>query len=66
MEKLGIGEWGLGKVAALMRRKYIWGFYTDEYEKPVQVETFKAPQAYYKTIIPKNPKKGALTPGSIF
>ena len=25
-----------------------------------------APQAYYKTIIPKNPKKGALTPGSIF
>ena len=46
MEKLGIGEWGLGKVAALMRRKYIWGFYTDECEKPVQVETFKAPQAW--------------------
>ena len=24
------------------------------------------PTLYYKTIIPKNPKKGALTPGSIF
>ena len=27
---------------------------------------FQAPQGYYKTIIPKNLKKGALTPGSIF
>ena len=35
-------------------------------ENPVQAGMFKAPQAYYKTIIPKNPKKGALTPGSIF
>ena len=47
-------------------REYVWGMYADVREKPVQVETFKAPQAYYKTIIPKNPKKGALTPGSIF
>jgi len=41
----GIRGAGCGKVAALMRRKYIWGFYTDECEKPVQIETFKAPQA---------------------
>ena len=50
----------------MMRHEYLWGMYTGEVEKPVQVGTFKAPQAYYKTIIPKNPKKGALTPGSIF
>ena len=49
-----------------MRHEYIWGMYTGDVENPVQVEMFKAPQAYYKTIIPKNPKKGALTPGSIF
>ncbi|GEM_PF-2217951 len=42
----GVRDAGCGKVAALMRRKYIWGFYTDECEKPVQVETFKAPQAW--------------------
>ena len=49
-----------------MRHEYIRGMYTGEFENPVQAGMFKAPQAYYKTIIPKNPKKGALTPGSIF
>ena len=32
----------------------------------ISMLSFQAPQGYYKTIIPKNPKKGALTPGSIF
>ena len=50
----------------LMRHEFRWGMCTDEVEKPVQDETLQAPQVYYKTIIPKNPKKGALTPGSIF
>lgn len=60
------GDRGGREGVPLMRHEYIWGMYTDEFEKPVQVGMFKAPQAYYKTIIPKNPKKGALTPGSIF
>jgi hypothetical protein len=68
VEKNGVRGAGSGvrEGVPLMRHEYIWGFSTGGYEKLVQVETFKAPQAYYKTIIPKNPKKGALTPGSIF
>ena len=65
LKKRGAGS-GVREGVPLMRHEYIWGMYTDEFEKPVQVGMFKAPQAYYKTIIPKNPKKGALTPGSIF
>ena len=57
---------GVREGGGLMAAEYLWGMCIDEFEKPVQVGMFKAPQAYYKTIIPKNPKKGALTPGSIF
>ncbi len=33
---------------------------------PSASAALRLPILYYKTIIPKNPKKGALTPGSIF
>jgi hypothetical protein len=39
---LRIGD--CGKVSALMRRKFLWGMYTGECEKPVQVETLRLPR----------------------
>ena len=43
-----IGEWGLGirGGGGLTAAEYIWGMCAGECEKPVQVETFKAPQAW--------------------
>ena len=40
----GLRIWDFGKVAALMRRKFLWGMYTGECEKPVQVETLRLPR----------------------
>jgi len=33
-------------VLPLMRQEFIWGMYAGGVEKPMQVETFKAPQAW--------------------
>ncbi|WP_296957130.1 hypothetical protein [uncultured Dialister sp.] len=35
--------WDFGKMAALMHRKFLWGMYTDEFEKPVQAKKSPAP-----------------------
>jgi len=46
----GLRIWDFGKVAALMRRKFLWGMYTGECEKPVQVETLRLPRFTIKPL----------------
>ena len=39
-------DFGVREGSGLMAADYLWGFCTGEFEMPVQVETFQAPQVW--------------------